>query len=240
VREGGIVTPTTPPASDAAPAVFYILAALAPLPVALFLGHVVARWQPFGWDYQALWVSELNAGRPGSAADPTHRFLVLVHGSGRHFGRGPVGVSLSDLKFVGGVPQWGTTDEWVSAPDWTYAEHDPSGTPLRLTRFDRRAAEAWVARAAPEAPLAERMRVASEIEAHFAAAIRGALPATAEGPRPGMPGLGRPGVRIRYDVRPGPVHFMGIVCYVPLACAVVWATRWFLTRRLRRRRAGWL
>src|SRR5688572_4963144 len=75
VREGGIVTPDTPPQAGVAPGVGYVLAALAPLPVALAMGSIVARWQPFGWDYQALWVSDLDTRRPGPPAGRTHRFM---------------------------------------------------------------------------------------------------------------------------------------------------------------------
>ena len=149
-------------------------------------------------------------------------------------------VALFDRAIVGGVPQWGTMDQWVTAPDWTYVERDPNGTTLRHGRFDRDAVNAWVARAAPEASPEERTPVASEIEVHLAAAIRGDLPPSAGSPRPGLPGLARPGVMIRYDLRATPMHVMGVVCYVPLAIGAVWATRRLRARLLRRRRAAWM
>ena len=98
-----------------------------------------------------------------------------------------------------------------------------------------RAAQAWVDKAVPDAPPAERARVASEILANFEAAMRGDLP-----PTQGPPAEGLPRASVRYTVRGGTTELCWAACYVPIAWGALWATRRLRLRRSHMRKAAWL
>jgi hypothetical protein len=199
----------------------------------MFVGYLIARWQPFGRSYQADWLIPLDTGRPGPPEARFHRFLVSAAGRDGYFSKRPQLIAVLDMPPIEpGLPPPSSVHTLVQPSDLSCVEYGDQGTVIRRGRFDAAMAAAWVERAAPGAALADRQRVASDIASAVAAGARGDVPATGGPPA----AFGVASARLRYSVPPRTAAVSGLAVHVPTALAALWATRRLRLRRRKRRR----
>jgi hypothetical protein len=187
------------------------------IPLAMVLGDVAARCQPFGWRYS---VSRFVYPR----GDPrTHgydkRFVVQATGNGRYFGRAPELVMAYGMNWPGDTAR----ALMVRSRDGTVAEWDDVRSRVEYVPFTREHVGAWLEAYDDGLTGIDRAALATTIHDHVADLSAGRFESTDDSDPVLLSSL-------HYSLRGVTIVVVTALCYAAIAGALVFVLRVNLRR----------
>ena len=210
VRVGGLLTASMSPRPGAGPA--YAFMTLLAIPLALLLGDVAARCQPFGWCYS---VSRFVYPR----GDPrTHgydeRFVIHATDNGRYFGRAPKFVMAYGMNWPGDRGR----ALMVRSRDGTVAEWDDVRSRVEHVPFTREHVGAWLEAYDVGLTGVDRAALATTIHDHVVDLSAGRFESTDDSDPVLMSS-------IHYSLRSVTIVVVTAMCYAIISGALVFVLR---------------